>query len=350
MTTDNKIHTFGDNNIELQNITARDINIITGKETNPEITNKKKEVAEKTANLINQLANLQIKTQGENNLDKINAADFEDIFWDDLIEAIEFGNCILFVGQDIASDEDGNSLHENFFKSISKRKIEYNEQDGFFMPGADKQIKIKAMNFYNKEFPKINKNGYNILRKLSEIPFCLTISITPDDTMHQIFEKYNKKHDFLYFNSTKQQTEEPTKESPIIYNLLGNTKINGKYIFTHEQFYEYINSKQEVKIPTEVETKVSEAAHYLFIGIDFNKWYNRLLLFTLNLDNEVESYSFNAEHITEINQDFINQQFNVSFINSNYNGFTDILLQKCQKADLSKSLIDTFIENTLKSI
>ena len=168
--------------------------------------------------------------------------------------------------------------------------------------------------------------------------------------MHQIFAKYNKKHDFLYFNGTKQQTEEPTKENPIIYNLLGNTVINGKYIFTHEQFYEYINSKQEVKIPNEIETKVKEAAHYLFIGIDFNKWYNRLLLFTFNLDKEVESYSFNAEHITEINQDFINQQFNVSFIDSNYNDFTNVLLQKCQKAGLSKSVIDTFIENTLSNI
>ena len=212
MTTDNKIHTFGDNNIELQNITARDINIITGKETNPEITNKKEEIAEKIAKLINQLANLQTKSD-ENNISEINQEDFEDIFWDDLTEAIEFGNCVLFIGQDIASDENGNSLHEIFCKSISKRKIEYNEQDGFFMPGSDKQIKIKAMNFYNKDFPKLNINGYNILKKLSEIPFCLTISVTPDNTMHQIFEKYNKKHDFLYFNGTKQQTEEPTKEN-----------------------------------------------------------------------------------------------------------------------------------------
>ena len=169
MTTNNKIHTFGDNNIELQNITARDINIITGKETNPEITNKKKEIAEKIAQLINQLANLQTKEESDTN--NINDENFEDIFWDDLIEAIEFGNCVLFIGQDIASDEKGNSLHENFCKNISKRKIEYNEQDGFFMPGSDKQIKIKAMNFYNKDFPKLNTKGYNILKKLSEDHF-----------------------------------------------------------------------------------------------------------------------------------------------------------------------------------
>ena len=154
----------------------------------------------------------------------------------------------------------------------------------------------------------------------------------------------------MYFNGTKQETEEPTKEKPIIYNLLGNTAVNGKYIFTHEQFYEYINSKQEVKIPTEIETKVKEAAHYLFIGIDFNKWYNRLLLFTLNLDKEVESYSLNTDSTTEINQDFINQQFNISFIDSNFSDFTETLLQKCKTAGLYKSSVDTFIENTLKSI
>jgi len=350
MNTNNKIHTFGDNNIELQNITARDINIITGNETSPEIKNKKTEIAENIVNLIKQLATFQSKKEENISENKIETEQFNDIFWDDLIEAIEFGNCVLFLGQDIATDKNGNSLHEEFYKSISKRKIEYNEQDGFFMPGADKQIKIKAMNFYNKEFTQTNKNGYNILQKLSQIPFSLTISISPDDTMERILKKYNKEHTFLYFNGTKQETEEPTKEKPIIYNLLGNTAVNGKYIFTHEQFYEYINSKQEVKIPTEIETKVKEAAHYIFIGIDFNKWYNRLLLFTLNLDNEVESYSFNTDSTTEINQDFINQQFNISFIDSNFNDFTDTLLQKCKKAGLYKSVIDTFIENTLKSI
>jgi hypothetical protein len=35
MKTSNKNHTFGDNNIQLQNITARDINIITKNESNP---------------------------------------------------------------------------------------------------------------------------------------------------------------------------------------------------------------------------------------------------------------------------------------------------------------------------
>ena len=145
MNTNNKIHTFGDNNIALQNITARDINIITGNETSPEIRNKKTEIAEKITNLIMQLVTIQTKNNISENI--IDTQQFNDIFWDDLIDAIEFGNCVLFVGQDIATDENGNSLHENFYKSINSKKIEYNEQDGFFMPGADKQIKIKAMNF-----------------------------------------------------------------------------------------------------------------------------------------------------------------------------------------------------------
>jgi len=350
METNNKIHTFGDNNIELQNITARDIKIVTGKEASPEVKSKKTEIAEKIAALIKQLPDLQQDISDLDSSGEVDFDQFDEIVWDELLEAIEFGNCVLFIGQDIATDENGDSLHEKFYESISRRKIEYNKYDGFFMPGADKQIKIKAMNFYNKEFPRKNKNGYEILEKIAEIPFSLIISVTPDVTMHQILEKYNKEHDFLYFNGTKQETEEPTMEKPVLFNLLGNTAINGKYIFTHEQFYEYINSKQEVKIPTEIETKVKEAAHYLFIGIDFNKWYNRLLLFTLRLDNEVDSYSFEVEKIDEANQNFITQQFNVSFIDSNYGEFIKALSQKCQEEDLVKPIIDTFIENTLQAI
>jgi len=196
----------------------------------------------------------------------------------------------LFIGQDISSDGEGNSIHESFYKSISQRKIEYDEKDGFFMPGADKQIETKALSFYGKKFQKNNLETNEVLTKLAEIPFSLIVPVCPDDSMHQIFKKFNKKHSFLFYKpKEKQKIETPTVEKPVIYNLLGNAASDGKYIYTHEQFYNYINEDQESKLPLEIENKIKNVPLYLFIGIDFNRWYNRLLLFTLNLYQNSEA-------------------------------------------------------------
>ncbi len=274
--------------------------------------------------------------------------EFDEIYWDDLVEAIDTESCILFIGQDISIDNNGKSLHEIFSSNIEGRKITYNNIDSFFMPGADKQLKIKAINYYNKEFIESNIQGNNILQKLSKIPFSLIVSTCPDDTIHRIWKQYNKNHQFLFFNGQKQESYEPTKENPIVYNLLGNASKNGNYIFTHQQFYEYINSKKDVKIPTEIETKIRNAVHYLFIGIDFDKWLNRLLLFSLNLD--AEGYSLNKKDIEEMNHGFIYEQFNVSAVNSNYESFTDALIQKCKEKNIYEPLIDTFIKNTTEQL
>ena len=348
MTQSNKIHTFGDNNISLQDITARDINIITGKDSNPEIIENKNKIAETIVELLLQLADLSKDEFNQDSELEIDDSNYSDIAWDDLLESIEIGNCVLFVGQDISKDENGNSLHEDFFKSISGRKIEYDEKDSFFLPGADKQIETKALSFYSKKFQQQNNTAYELLHKLAQIPFSLIVQISPDDTMQQIFEKYNKNHEFKFYKSNeKQETEEPTIENPVIYNLLGNATNDGKYIYTHEQFYKYVNEEQEVKIPIEIENKISDVPNYLFIGIDFNKWYNRLLMFTLNLYEDAEAYTFNTQKVDGFIKNFIDKQFNIIGVEQDYTGFINLLVQKSKKAGFFQSLTNTFIENTL---
>ena len=270
--------------------------------------------------------------------------EFSDVYWDDLIEAIGAGSCVLFLGHDIFMNEAGESLHQKFFTDIEGKNIKYNPTDGFFMPGSEKQLKIKAMNFFGKDFLAANTTGNLILKKISQIPLNLVISVTPDDSIHRIWSSFNKSHEFLFYNGQKQESFEPTKESPIIYNLLGNATLNGNYILTHEQFYVYLNEKREVKIPIEIENKVKDAFHYLFLGIDFNKWHNRLLLFCLNLNGE--GYSLNNQNVEDINQDFVLQQFKVSSITTDYMKFVDILIEKCREKGFYKPLIQTFIENT----
>jgi hypothetical protein len=48
------------------------------------------------------IGNLPKEELNTNTDAEIDDSDFDDIIWDDLLESIEMGNCVLFVGQDIS--------------------------------------------------------------------------------------------------------------------------------------------------------------------------------------------------------------------------------------------------------
>ncbi|MBN2894150.1 MAG: hypothetical protein JXL97_19925 [Bacteroidales bacterium] len=351
MNIDNKLNNFGDSNISLQNITANDITIFSGQEINSEIKEAKSKIAEYIANLI-QIVGLRANPTETENATIINNENFDDIDFDDLLKSIEFGNCVLFVGPEISVDENGNSLHHQFYQKISNPKRKYNEQEGFFMPGSETRLINASKDYYSTQFLKENTIANNVLKKLAQIPFELIVSLTPDDTMHQIYLKYNIKHHFLYYTGTKHENLHFENKVPILYNALGSACENGRFIYTHKQFNEYLKNDIAAKFPFEIETEIKkeDTTHYLFIGFDFNKWHNKLIMYELNLLPEVESFTFDANKTEPINQEFIKQQFNITFIDANYTEFTELILQKSKIAGLTKSLNNSFLESILNEL
>lgn len=353
MSTSNKTNISGENIIALQNITARDINIGLRENIKPEIKSTKEEIADQIANLA-QTVSLLAKENDFVEVDGKNGNEFEGINFDDLIEAIEVKNCVLFIGPEIAIDENNKSLHELFNKRISDNKRKYDEQEGFFMPSSENHIRTKAIKYYGSSdddcFQQQNIKGNNLLKKIAQIDFKLIISLSPDDTLHRIFEKYNKKHIFKYFTGTKQEFEYNEEENlPIIYNALGCAAKNGRYIYTHKQLNSFIKQSNDIKIPLEIEEKVRENTHYLFLGFDFNKWHHRLLLFELNL-TDAEGFAFKSKPIKPGHETFIHEQFKIDFINTDFQKFTDQLLRKCKETGLTKPLDKSFVDTTLAEI
>jgi len=349
MGTSNISEITGNSNISLQNITAKDIVIYSGLELKPEIIQGKADIADKIAALT-QLATLRLdESEFFKSLNNADETNFKKIDFAELIKSIDFGHCILFLGPEISTDESGISLHQKFCETRSNEKRKYNPKDGFFMPGAETRLINDAKDYYSRQFPLENKIANVVLSKLAQIPFDLVVSLAPDDSMHRIFQKYNMEHQFLYYTGIKHENIRFKNNIPVIYNALGAASENGRYIYTHRQFDEYIKNDIEAKFPIEIENKIKkdETTNYLFLGFDFNKWYNKLLMYELNLLTEVESFAFNANKIEKMNQEFINRQFNVSFINANFATFTDILLRKSKEAGLTRSLNKTFVDSIL---
>ena len=349
----------GDNNIVIQNPAAGENIIINiANDLSPDVKKQKQELSGKIKSLVGQLTELKETSakQGAETgkAEKPDSPVYRKIKWRRLVQAIKHQGCVLFIGPEISVDEKDNSLHQLFYKQLTEDfdDIEYMEDEGFFSPGADEEILYDILDFYKEDFKEQNQIGRSILEKFARIPFSLIISLCPDDTIHHIFNDFDLKHQYLYFDGTKQEIDMPDSDNPIIYNILGSAAETGRYIFTHENLYNYL--KNEITIPSEIKKKIHDATHFLFIGFDFNKWYNRLLLFVLDFEHKqsgADRLNIENKTIAEEFEKFIEKQFNITSVHDDYVEFIGWLIQNAREEEgLVKDLSLSFIQTNFGSL
>jgi hypothetical protein len=111
-----------------------------------------------------------------------------------------------------------------------------------------------------------------------------------------------------------------------------------------------------VHIPAEIKKKIQDATHYLFIGFDFNKWYNRLLLFILEFEQKksgAHRMTIGNKNVKEDIEKFIAKQFNITFVDNEYSQFIEWLLHNVAEDGTIRNLNQGFVQNNflkLKSL
>lgn len=270
-----------------------------------------------------------------------------------ILRALQEEKCILFLGPEISTDANRNSLHDQFYLSLTddpESDLEYNPEEGFFQPHNDPWFNSDIQNYYAEAFPKENQTGNKIITALAALPFKLIISMAPDDSVHRIFSQYDLEHEFIFYDKVKLPEVKPTKEKPVIFNMLGSPvhcESDRPYIFTYADLYDYL---QSVQIPGSIKSEIRNAVHYLFLGFDFNKWYNRLILYVLNLIEGKESkirQLIEPESIDARNLDFLKKQFNISAVENDYLRFTEELTTQAREANIAANLETAFAEKQL---
>lgn len=356
---ENTSNITGDSNINLQDISARDIIINIAKDLPAEVKQQKQALNEKIKSLVEKLAAIDEKLSGQLQANSFtppeNDPGYDAVRWRRLLQALRHQGCVLFIGPEVSTNTNGKSLHTEFYKELARDfdDIQFLEHEGFFSPESDEEILYDILDFYSKDFPKKNIAGRKILEKLAEVPFSLIISLCPDDTIHKVFTDYGINHQFLAYDGTKQEVDSISPEKPVIYNILGNAASNGRYIFTHENFYNYLN---KISIPSGIKKKIQEATHYLFIGFDFDKWYNRLLLFILDFEQKksgAHRMTVGNKNMQEEIEKFIEKQFNITCIDNDYSQFIEWLLHNVAEEGINKNLNKDFVQNNfirLKSL
>jgi hypothetical protein len=273
-----------------------------------------------------------------------------------LMRALREKKCILFLGPEISVNEAGKSLHDQFYLSLTndpESDLEYNAGEGFFQPHHDPWFASDVQNYYENEFPAENNFGNKVLESLAGLPFKLIVSMAPDDSLHRLYEKYDLPHEYLFYDKSKLPEIKPETAKPVIFNMLGSPvkcESDWKYIFTYADLFNYL---QSANIPGTIKNEIKNAVHYLFIGFDFNKWHNRLILYVLDIiegkDSKIRQL-VEPEKIETQNLDFLKKQFNISVAENDYLTFVQKLAEQAQTAGIGKNLETAFAQKQLADL
>lgn len=324
----------------------------------PEIKKEKQSISKEIMQLQQYCINKTDELNKQNNIQEKELNRNKKRQNQNLIKALKRKSCILFVGPEISVDENDNSIHEKFYQELCDNsedgELQYDKNTGFFQPNKDPWFDGDIKDFYSGDFKKQNKKGKEIIKKLVSLPFKLIISLAPDNTVKDTFEKYDLQKEFLFYDKTEIPQVKPSEEKPVILNILGSAESatsEWKYIFTYKDFYEYIKN---ISIPAEIENEIKNAVHFLFIGFDFEKFYNTLLLFILKLNKESDIRKFKqAVEPDKLNPNvnqLLKKEFNISLIEKNYSEFTDLIIRLAKEENLCKNLDRDFIDKQLFSL
>ncbi|HQX42124.1 MAG TPA: SIR2 family protein, partial [Niabella sp.] len=205
----------------------------------------------------------------------------------DIIADIKRENCVVIIGPDIVDYGEKSFFevmcdefiedagHKNIIDT-SPQYIFANEELFQLMPTAKETTLLRMMEgFYQKatvlDLP---------LTKISQIPFHLIISLMPDDRLQRIFTSQNLNCSYGHYprEGAHAPIEKPSREKPLIYNLLGDfNELDAIITFDHLfTFLSGIMGKRE--LPQSIQETLKKARTFVFLGVHFEKWYVQLLL------------------------------------------------------------------------
>lgn len=272
-----------------------------------------------------------------------------NIDWEDILYTLGEGKCILFLGSNAYQAPNGGDIETALIKWLGVDQpdhpfIRLYNQDGFYLFKKNRykrRVVAKIKEFYNQAFPALDED----FKKLAQIPFSAIFSLTTDNILARTFDSYDLSYssDFYFRNrKTSEHFEKPSKDSPLIYNLLGNIEEPESLILTHNDFFDYLesifignNMSEELRYEIEV------AERYIFLGLPYEKWYFQLLLRILSMHSdklkEIERLAlreFEDQHLYEM----YHKEFNIEFIPTDITGFISDLYSYCEKENLLKTI------------
>jgi hypothetical protein len=266
-----------------------------------------------------------------------------------LDELIDFGfsegSCVLFVGPDLLK-YDGADFNSAFFAAISHQdtsaidttRVKYHPDEKIWSFASN----IVKSKFYI-ELSKFLKEKTNwddpVFHQMASLPFPLIVSLLPDDTLSTAFSQFAGL-DFTFKSSLESNVPEPGTEHPVIYNIYGNTK-NREYVVSHFDYLTFIERYAKEGFPLNIKESIAKANYMVFVGFEFDRWYNIFLLYIINkIKDRSDKIAISAQSAEELYQNLLDMQsLNVFFNERESTQFLQELYTKAKGKGLARNLI-----------
>lgn len=265
----------------------------------------------------------------------------------DIIADIKKESCVLIIGPDIVDFGDKSFFElmcQEFTSNSGSNEIIDTAPQYIFaheellqlMPTAKETTLLRMMEaFYQKQ------TAFDIpLNKISQIPFHLVISLMPDDRLQKIFANQNLDYSYGHYprEGAHAAIVKPTKEKPLIYNLLGDfNELDAIITFDHLfAFLSGIMGKRE--LPQAIQETLKKARTFVFLGVHFEKWYVQLLMRIITSKDKKDKYTILKHRNNHDACTFIARRLELDFLPTEPMKFLDELYIECGNHNILKTV------------
>ncbi|HMQ46826.1 MAG TPA: SIR2 family protein [Saprospiraceae bacterium] len=279
----------------------------------------------------------------------------QDKDWNVITTKIKQQKCVLLLGPEVVVADTNGTFQSQLKSYLEKQHIEnliYYSEDEFFSFqdfNQEQDVYMAISEFYNQMgMPKV----YNLL---TEIPFYIIISLSPDLILKKAFEEKGIDiiFDFYYKKRNPQDLARPSMETPIVYNLLGSIQEEDSLVFTYESLFDYlIKIFGTHHLPDTLRKNLQEAQNFIFLGFKYERWYLKLLLRLLGLGINERKRIHSSKPEIEIRpttQQYYSEELKVNFVDDNVADFVVKLHAKCQEEDLIRVPGEVSLREQLKA-
>ena len=181
-----------------------------------------------------------------------------------------------------------------------------------------------------------------IYRFLSQIPFHLVLSSSPSHLLREAFESMNIPHQFDFYNYKRNQESvvSPSKNHPLIYNLLGSERDEQSMVFSNGDHLEYLSAILGASpLATEIQKSLTNATNILFVGFDFESRGTDILLRLFDSHNKEVNYSVASRlPIQAERRELLQNHFKMEFQELNMNEYIQEIHSRCEENGLLREL------------
>lgn len=272
--------------------------------------------------------------------------------WKLILRRLQRGKAVLLLGPEVimASQKENQPLKtvlqqfikkdlEDSLDEVDLQRIEYYSEDGFFFLEDNYRLEVveSVLQFY--EGQKVT----DLYKKLAEIPFHLILSLSPDKVLGKAFEELDLPYHFHFYDKKNYNQKlddeklnfQPSVDNRLIYNVFGSVDNEDSLILSYDDLFEFLQKIfNNYSLPKTIRETILEANCFVFVGFNYSKWYLKLLLRLMNLQEKVRKvYGMDEPSRKEVETFFVNE-FDMNFTRMDATTFVKELHEKCETEGL----------------